>query len=205
MLAPLMTMSKRYLPTSFPSSFPYSLAQLTPHDPSFDPRFYSSPRFVNHIDDSAISALSSYYAQNLKGKVLDICSSWVSHIPLNTVVVVDGVGMNAKELEANPVLGGWVVHDLNTSPDLEQALSDLTPGKRAGAQREAEGGGGGEEKYDAVICNVSIDYLSNPLSITRSIYNVLRPGGNVFFAISNRCFPTKVGLSWRVKEGRRKG
>ncbi len=45
------------------------------------------PRFVTHIDDGAIAALTRYYEKvfppsGQKGMaMLDMCSSWVSHYP----------------------------------------------------------------------------------------------------------------------------
>jgi hypothetical protein len=50
-------------------------------------------------------------------RVLDLCSSWVSHIPPGTPVsAVSGLGMNAEELRRNPLLSDRVVLDLNTGP-----------------------------------------------------------------------------------------
>ena len=46
-----------------------------------DAVFYDEPRFITHIDDGAIGALRDYYAQNFTVDVLDICSSWISHLP----------------------------------------------------------------------------------------------------------------------------
>jgi hypothetical protein len=49
-----------------------------------DTNFYASPRFVTHIDDYAIKALTKYYESvfppsNTPGvAILDLCSSWVS-------------------------------------------------------------------------------------------------------------------------------
>lgn len=51
-----------------------------------DSFFYEAPRFVTHIDDPAIAALTKYYSQvfppsNTPGiSILDMCSSWVRHI-----------------------------------------------------------------------------------------------------------------------------
>jgi len=45
--------------------------------------FYDAPRFVTHIDDPAIAALTKYYSKvfppsNTPGvSILDMCSSWV--------------------------------------------------------------------------------------------------------------------------------
>lgn len=167
--------------TSFPSVFPYTLAELRPHDTS-DSQFYSFPRFVNHIDDGAISALNRYYGQILPpGRILDICSSWVSHIPVDTNKQVIGLGMNAAELAKNEILSEWVVHDLNEDPDFQSALPTGT----------SESG----DKFDAIICNVSIDYLSRPLEVMQTIRSVLKDGGFAHMAISNRCFPTKVSTT----------
>ena len=57
------------------------------YDESTDDLFYSAPRFVYHIDDKAVDALTKYYqtvfpaSGNKDIAVLDICSSWVSHYP----------------------------------------------------------------------------------------------------------------------------
>ena len=50
-------------------------------------------------------------------RVLDLCSSWVSHIPpWAPVAAVSGLGMNAEELRCNPLLSERVVLDLNSGP-----------------------------------------------------------------------------------------
>lgn len=52
---------------------------------SLDSLFYSEPRFVTHIDDMAIRALTKYYSEVFPPSnspdvcLLDLCSSWVSH------------------------------------------------------------------------------------------------------------------------------
>ena len=60
------------------------------YDESSDAVFYEGPRFVTHIDDGAIGALTAFYAEHLPPcgdqrpedtAVLDICSSWISHYP----------------------------------------------------------------------------------------------------------------------------
>lgn len=50
---------------------------------SADSLFYEAPRFVTHIDDPAIAALTKYYSRVLPPSespgvsILDMCSSWV--------------------------------------------------------------------------------------------------------------------------------
>src|SRR3712207_1744458 len=101
-------MDARALPSAF-------FARL---DSGPDPGFYRAPRFVTHIDDAAIAAVGALYEQlGLRGEVLDLMSSWVSHFrtaPRRLVVL----GMNAAELRANAQAAEHVVQDLNADPAL---------------------------------------------------------------------------------------
>lgn len=91
------------------SKFPYTEEDFRRQDSSSDGSFYSSPRFVTHIDDSAINSLRRYYDSALpeKGRILDFCSSWVSHYPERIEKAKDqgdmtivGMGMNDAEFVA---------------------------------------------------------------------------------------------------------
>lgn len=159
--------------TNFASKWPYTAADFRRMDESVDTEFYTHPRFVQHIDDGCIAALTQYYANELpRGSVLDLCSSWVSHLPKGYEAT--GIGLNKAELDANPALTRRLVQDLNVSPSIPYR----------------------ENEFDAVICNVSIDYLSKPLEIMREIHRVLKSGSRAHMAFSNRCFPTKVVSKW---------
>lgn len=82
-------------PYEFPVR-PVSLVKEWPEKPPFEPEdffrsdenddgwFYSVPKLVYHIDEPAVSSLTQFYRKNIppKSDVLDICSSWVSHYPL---------------------------------------------------------------------------------------------------------------------------
>lgn len=141
-----------------------------------DADFYVSPRFVTHIDDRAVAAVTDLYDELgvPDGRVLDLMSSWVSHLsrkPAGGLVVL---GMNAMELRANPMADQVVVQDLNADSRL--------PFDDAG--------------FDAVVCCVSIDYLVRPVEVLREAARVLRPGGLVVLTFSNRCFPTKAVRGW---------
>ena len=52
-------------------------------DPSSDAAFYAQPRFVTHVDDDFISKVTELYRRRVPrgAAVLDLCSSWVSHLP----------------------------------------------------------------------------------------------------------------------------
>ena len=148
-------------------------------DETPDPAFYATPRFVTHIDDGAIAAVTQLYREHLPagGVVLDLMSSWVSHLPPDIPYRrVIGLGMNPDELAANPRLDAWVVHDLNAEPRLPFA----------------------EGTFDGATCCVSIDYLVQPVAVLRDLARVLRPGAPLVITFSNRRFPTKVIALWET-------
>lgn len=143
-------------------------------DESPDDRFYSVPRKVVHIDDGAIAALTRVYAEVLPagGRVLDLMSSWRSHLPDGVRAV--GLGLNAEEMADNPQLTRHVVHDVNREARLPF----------------------GDEEFDGVTCAVSIQYVTHPLRLFREVHRVLRPGAPLVLSFSNRCFPTKAVAVW---------
>ena len=146
-------------------------------DESPDGEFYRTPRLVTHIDDAAIGGVTELYRELFPpgGALLDLMSSWVSHLPEDvTYRRVVGLGMNAVELAANPRLDAHVVQDLNRDPRLPFA----------------------DGEFDGVGCCVSIDYLTQPVAVLREVARVLRPGGPVVITFSNRCFPTKAVAVW---------
>ena len=95
-----------------------------------DELFYEPPRLVTHIDDNAIAAVTAFYRQVLPagGVLLDLMSSWVSHLPPEIdYAEVLGHGMNATELAANPRFSRWFVHNLNRDPQLPLAAASVDP------------------------------------------------------------------------------
>ena len=143
-------------------------------------RSYAEPRFVTHIDDMAIRALTEFYAESFPpsgsgAKLLDVCSSWISHYPDGSSAArISGTGMNEKELQRNSMLSDYSVKDLNQDPTLPYP----------------------DGEFDVVTNTVSIDYLTKPLEIMREINRVLKPGGLAICSFSNRCFPTKAVSVW---------
>ena len=61
--------------------------QRTKLDNSDDALFYDYPRFVTHVDDCFIQQLTELYRQRLQPntRVLDLMSSWVSHLPCDEI------------------------------------------------------------------------------------------------------------------------
>ena len=91
-------------------------------DSSPDAVFYAEPRFVEHVDERAAERMASYISDRLLHRgdsVLDLCSSWTSHIrPAGASELglerVAGLGMNAEELAANP----GIVKSKNVRPPI---------------------------------------------------------------------------------------
>ncbi len=148
-------------------------------DESPDEHFYRMPRFVEHIDDVAIADVVRIHRERLPagGAILDLMSSWVSHLPDDVAYArVTGLGMNAAELARNPRLTERVVHDLNEQPQLPFP----------------------DASFDAAIICVSIQYLTSPFTVLRELARVVRPGGPAIVTFSNRCFPTKAVAIWQA-------
>jgi hypothetical protein len=109
------------LSSATPGDGLYPPAAYEREDESADERFYGVPRKVVHIDDGAIAALGRCYAEVLPadGRLLDLMSSWRSHLPAGLrLAEVIGLGMNAEEMADNPQLAKAIVHDVNREPRL---------------------------------------------------------------------------------------
>jgi ubiquinone/menaquinone biosynthesis C-methylase UbiE len=55
-----------------------------------------------------------------------------------------------------------------------------------------------DASLDAATICVSIQYLEQPLAVLGELRRALKPGGAVHIAFSNRCFPTKAVMIWRM-------
>uniref|UniRef100_A0A2P2JI78 Methyltransferase type 11 domain-containing protein n=2 Tax=Rhizophora mucronata TaxID=61149 RepID=A0A2P2JI78_RHIMU len=147
-----------------------------------DRDFYAYPRFVTHVDDGFISTLTKLYRERLRPgcEILDLMSSWVSHLPEEVVYKrVVGHGLNAQELAKNPRLDYFFVKDLNQDQKLE--LESCS--------------------FDAVLCTVSVQYLQQPEKVFAEVFRVLSPGGMFIVSFSNRMFYDKAISLWRDGTG----
>lgn len=147
-------------------------------DETDDSLFYSFPRFVTHVDEGFIDQLTTLYRNRLKPqtRILDLMSSWVSHLPSDIEFAhVEGHGMNEEELAKNAQLDHYFIQDLNQNPKLP--LSD--------------------QDFDAVLICVSIQYLQYPEAIFSEIHRILKPGGITIVSFSNRMFYQKAIAAWR--------
>lgn len=150
-------------------------------DESADTGFYDQPRLVVHIDEGAIAAAGQLYAELLPpgGALLDLMSSWRSHLPPGfRYKSLVGLGMNAVELAQNPQLTSYVIRDLNANPALPFDDNSL----------------------DGAVCTVSVQYLTRPVEVFAEVGRVLRPGAPFVVTFSNRCFPSKAVRVWAATD-----
>jgi hypothetical protein len=146
-------------------------------DEGSDSDFYAKPRLVSHVDTWAQASLAALYSRLLKPGlvVLDLMSSWQSHLPNGlSLASLVGLGLNEEELRRNPRLTDRVLHDLNQDHRLPFA----------------------DGHFDAVVCNLSVEYLAHPFEVFAEVARVLKPGGLLVQTFSHRWFPPKVVKIW---------
>ena len=146
-------------------------------DESSDALFYAQPRFVHHLDGAFRERLTALYRQHLQPNsvLLDLMSSWVSHLPADVSYrEVIGHGMNAEELAANPRLSRHWLQNLNEQQRLPLESSSL----------------------DAALIVAGWQYLQQPEAVATELLRVIRPDGLLIVAFSNRMFHTKAPQAW---------
>jgi SAM-dependent methyltransferase len=147
-----------------------------------DERFYTMPRRVVHIDDAARAALTRFYGAVVppRGSVLDLMASWRSHLPDSFAGSAIGLGLNRDEMADNPQLSQAIVQDVNRDPRLP--FTDAA--------------------FDAVLCAVSVQYLTRPVEVFREVWRTLKPQGPFVVSFSNRCFSEKAVALWHAASDR---
>lgn len=146
-------------------------------DDSDDTLFYAEPRFVQHLDGAFRSRLTRLYRERIPpcAVVLDLMSSWVSHLPdAITYEQVIGHGLNAQELRANPRLDRFWIQNLNRDQQLPLDTGSI----------------------DAALMVAGWQYLQYPEAVAAELLRVVRPGGQLIVAFSNRMFFTKAPQVW---------
>ena len=148
-------------------------------DETDDGLFYAQPRLVVHVDDFASEAIARYFGRVLPqgGVILDLMSSWRSHIPEELArKKLVGLGLNAVEMAENPALDQAVVHDINADPRLPFD----------------------DGSFDAVVITVSIQYIVRPVEVFAHVNRTLKEAGSLHVVYSNRMFPTKAVAIWKA-------
>ena len=160
-----------------------SVSWLSPYDLGRDDEtpdgdFYTKPRFVDHLDSCALETVEQLLGRLIPSgsTILDLMAGPDSHLGnVTNPAFVVGLGLNKSELETNPVLAEYVIHDLNSDPRLPFP----------------------DNHFDAVVNTVSVDYLTQPLEVFREVSRVLKPDGLFIVVFSNRMFPPKAVNIWK--------
>ncbi|KAJ1478444.1 hypothetical protein T484DRAFT_3640395 [Baffinella frigidus] len=145
-------------------------------NPAPDAYHYDYPRLCYHADAAFHATLTDLYDKELppsgdEVRVLDLCSSWVSHYPSERQWGrVDGLGLNREELLKNPLLDFFQVRDLNQNRTLPYP----------------------DSVFDAVTCALSFQYMQYPEEVVAELSRVMKPGGVAVVSFSNRMFPSKA-------------
>ena len=129
--------------------------------------FYSTPRFVQHIGNHAIVEVMRLYRGHLPpgGEVLNLMSSWISHLPKEiSYARMSSLGMSEEELQDNPRLDGYTVHDLNSEPTLPYAT----------------------DEFDAATTCVSVDYLTRLVERLSALSSEVPASAGVLRATSSK-------------------
>jgi len=157
----------------------YCIDNFIREDEQDDAVFYRNERFVSHLDSLALDTVEKIIGSLIKAEnatILDLMASWDSHIPPKVKPAeVVGVGLNELELIQNTSLTRYVIHDINKNPQLP--FEDNT--------------------FDAVICTVSVDYMTKPVEVFKEIGRILKPGGLNLMIFSNRMFTPKAVKIWK--------
>jgi SAM-dependent methyltransferase len=165
------------MPPAVPVVEVLSAAERFKLDGSDDALFYAEPRFVQHLDGAFRNRLTRLYCERIPpcAVVLDLMSSWVSHLPADiTYEQVIGHGLNEQELRANPRLDRHWLQNLNHDQQLPLEAASV----------------------DAALMVAGWQYLQYPEAVAAELLRVLRPGGQLIVAFSNRMFFTKAPQVW---------
>ena len=101
-------------------------------DQTPDTIFYKDPRFTEHVDENAVQTMTRFISNDIlkqNDSVLDLCSSWTSHIDKSAAEKlglqrISGLGMNEEELKANTALNDYTLVDLNANPNVVLPYGD---------------------------------------------------------------------------------
>jgi SAM-dependent methyltransferase len=165
------------MPAALPVVEVLSAAERFKLDGSDDALFYAEPRFVQHLDGAFRNRLTRLYRERIPpcAVVLDLMSSWVSHLPADiTYEQVIGHGLNEQELRANPRLDRHWLQNLNHDQQLPLEAASI----------------------DAALMVAGWQYLQYPEAVAAELLRVVRPGGQLIVAFSNRMFFTKAPQVW---------
>ena len=146
-------------------------------DETDDVQFYKAPRFTYHLDSNFRKYLTKIYSAEISedSTILDLMSSWDSHLPPNkSYKKVIGHGLNKEELKRNKSLERYWIQNLNKH--MEIPLED--------------------KSIDYCLIVAGWQYLQYPENIAKEISRILSIQGKILISFSNRAFWTKSPNIW---------
>ena len=146
-------------------------------DTSDDQIFYQHPKYVNHLSGPFRKRLTNLYQEYLFPHyvILDLMSSWVSHLPVNTTYKkVIGHGMNKSELSSNTRLDSFWVQNLNINQNMPLEDSSI----------------------DVGLIVAGWQYLQYPEKVSLELSRIIKPSSFLIISFSNRAFWTKSPNIW---------
>ena len=146
-------------------------------DDTDDSLFYSTPKFVYHLDSNFRKNLSELYEKEIisNSTVLDLMSSWDSYLPKNIKYKkVIGHGLNKEELEKNNAFDNYWIQNFNINQKIPLE----------------------SETIDFCLMVAAWQYLQYPEKVSEEIARILNPNGKFIIAFSNRAFWHKAPNIW---------
>ena len=146
-------------------------------DETNDFEFYSTPKFVYHLDSNFRKNLSAVYKEEIKtnSSVLDLMSSWDSYLPKDIKYKkVIGHGLNEEELNRNKAFDNYWIQNFNSNQKIPLE----------------------NETIDYCLMVAAWQYLQYPEKITEEVARVLDQNGKFIIAFSNRAFWHKSPNIW---------
>tara|TARA_B100000945_G_scaffold101513_1_gene79998 strand:+ start:1604 stop:2254 length:651 start_codon:yes stop_codon:yes gene_type:complete len=142
-----------------------------------DQIFYQQARYVHHLSDSFRIRLTNLYSEYLLNHhvILDLMSSWVSHLPSNIrYKKVIGHGLNKAELSSNKRLDRFWVQNLNKKQTMPMEDSSI----------------------DVGLIVAGWQYLQYPEKVSLELSRIIKSDSLLIISFTNRAFWTKAPNIW---------
>ena len=146
-------------------------------DETNDAEFYSTPKFVYHLDANFRKNLSLLYEKEIQANssVVDLMSSWDSYLPKNIKYKkVIGHGLNKEELNRNRAFDNYWIQNFNENQKIPLENNSI----------------------DYCLMVAAWQYLQYPEKIAEEISRVLNKKGKFIISFSNRAFWHKAPNIW---------
>ena len=146
-------------------------------DMADDEIFYQQARYVHHLSVPFRARLTKLYTEYLCNHhiILDLMSSWVSHLPNNKKYnKVIAHGMNQSELNANERIDSFWIQNLNKSQQMPIEDSSI----------------------DIVLVVAGWQYLQYPEKVSLELSRITKSNSFIIVSFTNRAFWTKSPNIW---------